>query len=553
MHAVPYRFKLRTRTGVPARRGGLTGCRWSASCGRSAPVRSPSRSGSRPTRWCSSPRRGRPRRRDRVGRRSPRTFRDAPRNAELSARRERLQAPRGAGVLAAVGAAAVVTGVVRLIRGDHGGDSTAGSRARGGSVVALVVLSGRKVVVAGDVASDALARPTGTSPQSVPHRQRSVLLGTAAARGLSWTWADADHHVDRRCRHHACRGRMARCRVSPISCGRRGRRGPRAAISSSVTVSMSLRPVWLTHVERVEHERAHRVDVCSADVEVELGECRGDAEQHANAVDGLHVDHGCRVGHVVVERDRGTCVGRRLRAALAAACAFGCTRTKRGSVVERAGEVVADALPVRTVTEGIQHGEHDSARPVSSEKASAAVTSRPWSASTPAMPADLLGRSSATRWSVSSLPPMWVPDSASARSCSAVGKGRTPSAWSSARASSPLRSIRSVRSTRSATRRALAGPDAVGPVASESASVSAVSSDSMSTSPTSVATCRIVAGSSRSRRVATSDRSRWCSTRRHATSTSLVVEAHPFENRADEWDAEGDVVAARGALADVVQ
>ena len=86
------------------------------------------------------------------------------------------------------------------------------------------------------------------------------------------------------------------------------------------------------------------------------------------------------------------------------------------------------------------------------------------------------------------------------------------------------------RSTSSATSCAFDGPHAAGPVARESASVSAASSRKRRR-PTRRARRRaaIVAGSSRSRRIATSDSSRWLPT--SSASTSMSASGKPEARR----------------------
>ena len=95
-------------------------------------------------------------------------------------------------------------------------------------------------------------------------------------------------------------------------------------------------------------------------------------------------------------------------------------------------------------------------------------------------------------------------------------------------------------------------PQAAGPVARLSASVSAASSPSVSRSPTASATASMVAGSSRSRRVATSGSSRWWRTIACEHRDVVGREAHAGPDRGEQLDADLGVVA-RVALADVVQ
>ena len=99
--------------------------------------------------------------------------------------------------------------------------------------------------------------------------------------------------------------------------------------------------------------------------------------------------------------------------------------------------------------------------------------------------------------------------------------GATGSRRRAPRRARPPPSTCAVRSTSSATRPAFHAPHAAGPVASESASVSAASSSRRAARrrpPRRPAS--IVAGSSRSRRVATSGSSRWCRTSATSVSTS---------------------------------
>jgi divalent metal cation (Fe/Co/Zn/Cd) transporter len=117
-------------------------------------------------------------------------FRDALRNAALSERRERAAHLVVLACLAAVGASAVVIGLVRLARGDHGGDSTAGLVLAAVSVVTLLALSRRKVIVAASVGSHAL-RADGHLSAIGAAQAMVALLDGAVTRGLSWTWADA--------------------------------------------------------------------------------------------------------------------------------------------------------------------------------------------------------------------------------------------------------------------------------------------------------------------------------------------------------------------------
>ena len=113
-------------------------------------------------------------------------------------------------------------------------------------------------------------------------------------------------------------------------------------------------------------------------------------------------------------------------------------------------------------------------------------------------------------------------------------------------------STRSVRSTRSATRPAFQAPQADGPVALLSASVSAASRCSVSRLPAARATRAMVVGSSRSRRVAVSGSRRWWRTRSTSTVDVGGREPHPRGDAVDHLHADRRVVAGE-SLADVVQ
>ena len=117
-------------------------------------------------------------------------FRDALHNEELSERLERIAHVVVLVCLGLVGASAVVAGLVRLALGEAGGESTAGVVLAAVSVVALVVLSRRKVRIAAPVASPAL-RSDGHLSGIGAAQAAVALLGTAATRWLSWTAADS--------------------------------------------------------------------------------------------------------------------------------------------------------------------------------------------------------------------------------------------------------------------------------------------------------------------------------------------------------------------------
>ena len=119
-------------------------------------------------------------------------------------------------------------------------------------------------------------------------------------------------------------------------------------------------------------------------------------------------------------------------------------------------------------------------------------------------------------------------------------------------AASPPDSTWATRSTSWRTSSAFHGPQADGPVARESASVRAASRSSRIWDPTASATRSMVAGSSRSRLVATSGSSRWCSIRAATVSTSAPGKPIRVVITLGQFDA-GRHVVARAGLADVVQ
>src|SRR6266571_1655646 len=103
-----------------------------------------------------------------------------------------------------------------------------------------------------------------------------------------------------------------------------------------------------------------------------------------------------------------------------------------------------------------------------------------------------------------------------------AGSGPATSAASGVGAggTSPVSRVRRTRFTRSATSRPFHADQAPGPVAAASARVSPYSRSSVVTSPTAVATLRMVTGSARSRRVATSGSSRCSRTSLPTSATS---------------------------------
>ncbi len=117
-------------------------------------------------------------------------FRDALHNETLSERLEALSHAVVLVCLAIVGAAALVTGVARLVRGDSGGESVAGVVLAAVSAVVLGVLARRKSAVAPRVASDAL-RSDGHLSGIGGAQAVVALAGTAATSWLSWTAADS--------------------------------------------------------------------------------------------------------------------------------------------------------------------------------------------------------------------------------------------------------------------------------------------------------------------------------------------------------------------------
>jgi len=117
-------------------------------------------------------------------------FRDALQNEELSPRLEHLAHVVVLVCLAVVGAAAVVAGTVRLVRGQGSDGSVAGAVLAASSVVVLTVLARRKVRIARLVGSEAL-RSDGHLSALGASEAGVALLGTAATEWLSWSSADA--------------------------------------------------------------------------------------------------------------------------------------------------------------------------------------------------------------------------------------------------------------------------------------------------------------------------------------------------------------------------
>jgi divalent metal cation (Fe/Co/Zn/Cd) transporter len=117
-------------------------------------------------------------------------FRHALRHDELSERLENVAHRVVVIGLFVVGAGAVITGIVRLLAGSTGGSSNAGTTLAAISLVALIVLSARKQLLARRVGSAALLADGRLS--GVGAMQAGVtLFGTAAARWFHWDWADA--------------------------------------------------------------------------------------------------------------------------------------------------------------------------------------------------------------------------------------------------------------------------------------------------------------------------------------------------------------------------
>jgi divalent metal cation (Fe/Co/Zn/Cd) transporter len=117
-------------------------------------------------------------------------FRHGLRADELSSNLERIAHHVVLFGLLFVGLGAVVGGGV-LLTADHGGEgSVVGVVLAGASLVALVGLSARKQQVARRVGSAAL-RSDGHLSAIGALQAAVTLAGTAAARALGWTWADA--------------------------------------------------------------------------------------------------------------------------------------------------------------------------------------------------------------------------------------------------------------------------------------------------------------------------------------------------------------------------
>ena len=155
------------------------------------------------------------------------------------------------------------------------------------------------------------------------------------------------------------------------------------------------------------------------------------------------------------------------------------------------------------------------------EVASAARTSRPSMASTPATRANRPGRSAVMTETVVPSASTTVSPRAITWRCWASGKSAVLSdAWA------PPSKWWSTRRTSSRTSSAFQVPHAAGPVASESASVSAASRWSRTGSTTSLATIAMVVSSEMSRRVAMSGRRRWL--RHRSTSTAVSASSKPM-------------------------
>ena len=188
--------------------------------------------------------------------------------------------------------------------------------------------------------------------------------------------------------------------------------------------------------------------------------------------------------------------------------------------------------------------------PFSPDAASAASTSRPCSDSTPATRLNSPGRSGATRVSTVPSPRTTVSPAASSARCSGGRERRRPVGMTRRR----RRAAPIVRSTSSATSSAFHVPHAAGPVAQRVGlgQRGEQLEGACGRRPRS-ATASIVAGSSRSRRVATSGSSRWWRTMRDEH-VDVVGRRSPCAGpmRADQLDADLGVVAGP-ALADVVQ
>jgi divalent metal cation (Fe/Co/Zn/Cd) transporter len=117
-------------------------------------------------------------------------FHHARRHDRLSARLEAVAHRLVLGGLFVVGIASVLVGAARLLLGEAGRQSMVGVALAAFSLVALLVLSRRKLAVARRVRSNALRSDAHLS--AIGATQAGVaLLGTAAALWTSWPWADA--------------------------------------------------------------------------------------------------------------------------------------------------------------------------------------------------------------------------------------------------------------------------------------------------------------------------------------------------------------------------
>jgi divalent metal cation (Fe/Co/Zn/Cd) transporter len=89
-----------------------------------------------------------------------------------------------------VGLAAIAVSADRLVAGDSGRSSVAGALLAAASLVVLIVLSGRKRIVARLVASPALL--TDSHLSGIGAMQAGIaLVGVATTRLFDWYWADA--------------------------------------------------------------------------------------------------------------------------------------------------------------------------------------------------------------------------------------------------------------------------------------------------------------------------------------------------------------------------
>ncbi len=261
-----------------------------------------------------------------------------------------------------------------------------------------------------------------------------------------------------------------------------------------------------------------RLHLGRSDVEVEIGDGPGDAVQDADLVGGVHLHHGGGVGERVVEDDHGfdwarpgwARDGRRPGPVPAAAA----SRARRPSSAFSTSPI--------TRSHGIT-GPEAALHPVALERHAGVIGVGRGGQHVEAVerqggrhPGEQAGRSGAMTMSWSSSPSMIRRPSARRASCSGVGN---PLPIPSSAGWPPARTW-AARAPSSASSSAFQVLHAAGPVASESASVSAPSMRSRLSDADPSATSGSVPSSDRSRRVATSGSSRWWRTMSWSTSMS---------------------------------